>query len=379
MARELEVTSRDKRIVKIAVLPFEEIGKKDSPLGRQVQEELTLALVRNTKFTVLERSLVNKALNELAFQQTGAMDAASVRRLGAGVGAEAIVSGTVQKETDGSLRIIARLINTETFDILAVSASNDPQGRFAREQALPPARQEPTAPAPPPKFFDTYLDVFAGYTMPGTMDLNFGNEKNGVDSLYAGVPGTNTKYRLIEFRELAADGGVPFGLRLRGGSDILQISGEYLYMSYTAKSQSANVAFNGAAPQSMPISQDPLFTVRAHSMNLLLTVGYKLAFFEPYAGGAVGIGLYQLKSSSVYSYSFTSGVATFQPGLNALELGFSAAYLFGFRLHFTNTLGIFAEGRYTTALVNYSREINYETDQVAFRGYSFIAGVAVKM
>lgn len=372
LARELESTSRDKKVVKIAVLPFEEIGTKDPVLGREVQEELTFALVKYTRFNVLERSLVNRALGELAFQQTGAMDAASVKKIGAGVGAEAVVSGTVQKGAGGELRVMARLIRTETFDILAVASSHDSPRSTAEQHSVAP-QSSPAAP------IELYIEAFAGYALPGTMSLNFGNDTTGVDSLYAGVPGTNTKYKLIEYRDLSAAAGTPFGLRLRSATRYVQVGGEYLYRSYAAKAQTAQVAFNGGAAQAISLAQDPFFSVNAHDLNLVLTFSYRLAFIEPYAGGVAGLGFYKLSSPAVYSYSYTSGVATFQPGLSSLELGFSASGLAGLRLHFSDSIGMFFEGRYTTSLVNHTREIKNETDQVQFAGWSVFGGLAVKL
>lgn len=57
---------------------------------------------------------------------------------------------------------------------------------------------------------------------------------------------------------------------------------------------------------------------------------------------------------------------------------FSATGLVGARLHFTDTFGVFVEGRYTTALVNYSRDIKNETDEAAFKGYGILSGIALK-
>jgi hypothetical protein len=57
---------------------------------------------------------------------------------------------------------------------------------------------------------------------------------------------------------------------------------------------------------------------------------------------------------------------------------FSATGLVGARLHFTDAFGVFVEGRYTTALVKYSRDIKNETDEAAFKGYGILSGIALK-
>jgi len=377
MARELEQSSRDKAVVKIAVLPFEEIGVKDSPLGRSVEEELTFALVKYTKFNVLERSLVNRALSELAFQRTGAIDAASVRKIGMGVGAEAVVSGTVQKNAEGELRVIARLIKTETFDILAVASSDYAAGRFVDQPGSSPVPVQTAAKTPPPKE-PGYFELFSGYLLPAAVNLKFGNETNGVNSQYAGVPGTAATYSLIEYRDLSAQGGYPFGLRVRPATPYVQLVAEFLYRSYAVSKQTAQVAFNGGTAQSVALAQDPFYQIYTYEVNAILTFSYKLAFFEPYAGGGIGAGFYRLKSASIYSNQYKSGVATFQPGLDTLTLGVSATGLVGARLHLTDTFGVFVEGRYTTALASYSRDIENETDLAAFKGYGILSGIALK-
>ena len=104
---------------KIAVLSFEYMDGRQSPGGRAVTEKLTNRLVEEGEVTVIERAMVEKLINELEFQNSAAIDADTAKRLGKGLGVEAIVTGTLEDQADGDVEISARLIKTESFEIIA--------------------------------------------------------------------------------------------------------------------------------------------------------------------------------------------------------------------------------------------------------------------
>jgi sugar transport system substrate-binding protein len=104
----------------IAIIEFSEFDGKVTALGKYIAEELTNRLFMTKKFQVVERELLNKVLQEHKLNLTGLVDASSIKELGKILGVSAIVSGTVSDLGD-SVKINARLIDTETANILAVA------------------------------------------------------------------------------------------------------------------------------------------------------------------------------------------------------------------------------------------------------------------
>jgi hypothetical protein len=143
----------------IVVLPLVDAGGNETNVGRQVAEELTTTLV-NRGVAVVERSILEKVLSELAIQQSSLIDPKTAQRVGKQIGAYAVLTGTVlPKEQTRSaelqhtahvtgqwrpgqidldkreaLRVVgpkpagaevqARLIKVETGEILAAASQN---------------------------------------------------------------------------------------------------------------------------------------------------------------------------------------------------------------------------------------------------------------
>ena len=104
---------------KIAVLPFEYLDGRASLGSRLIAEKLTNAFVEVGKLTVIERSMIDKVMKELKFESSGAIDAATAKELGKGLGVDAIVTGILDDSQDGKQTTFsARLIKTDTFEIL---------------------------------------------------------------------------------------------------------------------------------------------------------------------------------------------------------------------------------------------------------------------
>lgn len=106
---------------KIAVLAFDYVDGRSSPGGRDVAEELTSRFVQLGRFTVVERGLVEKVVKELEFQNSATVDPDTAKKLGKGLGVEAIVTGTLEDLPSGMVEVNARVIKTETYEIVAAS------------------------------------------------------------------------------------------------------------------------------------------------------------------------------------------------------------------------------------------------------------------
>lgn len=105
----------------IAVVEFSDLSGNVSNLGRLLSEELITRLFATGNYKVIERLLLNKAIAEHKLQLQGLVDPKSAKELGKILGVDAIVSGTIA-DVGNSMRVNARLISTETGEILSVAA-----------------------------------------------------------------------------------------------------------------------------------------------------------------------------------------------------------------------------------------------------------------
>ena len=104
---------------KIAVLDFQLQGRFDnSDMGAIVAEWFITAMVREGRFDVVERRLLEKVLKEQQLAMTGALDVNSASQIGKLLGVKTIISGSVMTLQD-ILEINARIIDVESGSIIA--------------------------------------------------------------------------------------------------------------------------------------------------------------------------------------------------------------------------------------------------------------------
>ncbi len=116
--------ARDKP--RIAVLPFSDTNanSKREGYGEAISGMLMTELINGKIFQVIERNEIQRMMEEMTLQLSGAVDSKTAKRIGEILGVEILVFGTVAKfgnlvETD------IRLIATETGEaLLAESASS---------------------------------------------------------------------------------------------------------------------------------------------------------------------------------------------------------------------------------------------------------------
>ncbi len=106
---------------KIAIMAFPDLNGNVSNLGKFIPEELTTRLFMTRRFEVVERSLLNKLLEEQKLGMSGLVDAGSAAEIGKMLGVDAIVTGTIT-DMGNMIRINARIIATETAGVFAVSS-----------------------------------------------------------------------------------------------------------------------------------------------------------------------------------------------------------------------------------------------------------------
>ena len=101
----------------LSVLPFEQNGVV-SESSVSFQDRLIDSLVNQNRFRVVERAKLDVILQEQKLSSTELIDKNTALRLGKLVAAQSIVTGSII-ETGTGTEIVARLVDTETSEILA--------------------------------------------------------------------------------------------------------------------------------------------------------------------------------------------------------------------------------------------------------------------
>ena len=144
LADKLADGLKDRPGVKLAVLEFPYTSAKASEGPVVVQERLLTALTERKGITLIERGQLKKVLGELNLEASGAMDESAVKKVGQLLGADAVVTGTLNDVKENRTEINARVVETETGKILA-GASAEVEKNWKDAAAV--------AVQPPPKDF----------------------------------------------------------------------------------------------------------------------------------------------------------------------------------------------------------------------------------
>lgn len=156
---------------KIAILPFPYHDGAMSSGSTIVSERLTTYLVGKYEVEVIERSLLNKVLEEMKLGETGVVDQETTKEIGNILGVEAVVTGTLIDLPKNKTEVNARLIQTETGKILSAynkkikrTWKDEPVKKTAKKRKVrrkkPAKVPAPAAkPEPPQRFEEKPMDV----------------------------------------------------------------------------------------------------------------------------------------------------------------------------------------------------------------------------
>jgi TolB-like protein len=108
---------------KIAVLDFQMQGEHfdNDDMGSIVAEWFITAMVKEGRFDVIERRLLQKILSEQQLAMSGVIDETSATQIGKLLGVKVIISGSVMKVRD-MLEVNARIIDVENASIIAAES-----------------------------------------------------------------------------------------------------------------------------------------------------------------------------------------------------------------------------------------------------------------
>jgi TolB-like protein len=101
----------------VAVLEFDAIGAS-KPQASAVTDRLQDALLKQGRFTLVDRSQIDKILGEQAFQQAGCSSQDCAVQAGKVLGVRHIVTGRVTRIDDGTWQLAGTLIDVESAETL---------------------------------------------------------------------------------------------------------------------------------------------------------------------------------------------------------------------------------------------------------------------
>ncbi|HAH08294.1 MAG TPA: hypothetical protein DCM05_17510 [Elusimicrobia bacterium] len=126
-ARDISRVANRTNKRRLAVLPFVPVSGGDSQGCLALAERLTARLAEQDGIEIVERTLLEKVLEEQGLGTKGLVDARQAHEVGRILGVDSIVTGTFMSLSDGQLEVNARLIDAASARILGVSTLQVPQ------------------------------------------------------------------------------------------------------------------------------------------------------------------------------------------------------------------------------------------------------------
>jgi len=394
MAKEFSESASLLPQPKIAIMPFVYLDKRISDGGPIVSERLTTRIVKLKKFQVIERQLLEKVLTEQNLGTTGIIDVESTKKIGKILGVSAIITGTLLDVENQMVEINARLINTETAEVIATSSveikkiwsdvpTTQPQQPTTTSPASQPTYTQPTYNQPAARHVkgDSFFDIFMGGGS-GKMDLSFKNTSTPIYEyeLSFDINGngifndTSPNYSEVSFTDLeTANAGFLWGFRIGGFSAGKLLGGELEISHYAQQitAQKTTVTLDGYSTNSFSFYVDDYLKVNTYLMAGDLLLRFSSRMIQPYIG--LGIGLTLNNTTSPYIYQFYD--TTFRKPLDQLNVGFLFRIPVGLRVKLGESTSAFLEYRSTGNTFTSTRNIKGETDTVTLTTGQTIFGM----
>jgi len=111
---------------KVAI--FDPAGSVDKNIKEIVREEISSIIVNAGGYTVLERSLINKVLEESKFQQSGLVEDSQVSEMGKRMGANIVFVSSVTRMSSSSYYVSCKVIDVQTARIEMQRTAQTQQG-----------------------------------------------------------------------------------------------------------------------------------------------------------------------------------------------------------------------------------------------------------
>ena len=119
IAKAMTVAAAARQVKRVAVMPFTAPRGAGSFSGAIVSERLVIQILARGELDLVERRFLDKILEEQRLGVFGIMDQDTVKTLGKVLGVDAILTGTIVELKGDRVEVNARLIHTETAQVLA--------------------------------------------------------------------------------------------------------------------------------------------------------------------------------------------------------------------------------------------------------------------
>jgi len=386
LARELSEGASKLTNRKIAILPFAYVDNRESSGGIIVAERLTTRIIKLKKLTVVERSLLDKVMEELKLQISGVIDPDSAKELGKVLGVEAIITGSLLPARTGKVEVNARLIKTETAEAVVASSVLVDQDWKDRPGAAAPYEQRPTYVERPPaarvrevsapsRKGYSFVDIFTGYST-AKMDLRFErSSRMYANWVYVNIGGDSDYiFTSISWSDLETNEAIPFGLRIGGFEGIIGGDLEISYVSHNIISQETRFKLDDVDFGNFTFNTDDYLTVKSLLIAGDLLMRLPIGIVDPYFGIGAGFTFNSIESPYLKGYTEST---TFSSPTKDTEIGFGVRIPLGLRIRMGSNASLFVEVRWYTNVVSFDRDITDESDSVSIESSQLLAGFSI--
>jgi hypothetical protein len=122
LAAKLAKSYGDGKRGRVAIVPLRELGGGENLLGAYIAETLTNSFFDVGYRDIVERQMLDRALQELKLSLTGMIDADSAKKIGKFLHADLVVGGTMTDLT-GEVSVNCRIFAVETGQVVAVATT----------------------------------------------------------------------------------------------------------------------------------------------------------------------------------------------------------------------------------------------------------------
>jgi FlgO protein len=122
LAAKLAKSYGDGKHGKVAIVPLRELGGSENLLGTYIAETLTNSFFDVGYRDIVERQMLDRALQELKLSLTGMIDAESAKKIGKFLHADLVVGGTMT-DLGGEVSVNCRMFAVETSQVVAVATT----------------------------------------------------------------------------------------------------------------------------------------------------------------------------------------------------------------------------------------------------------------
>ena len=124
LTAQLSADLRARQVQRLAVPPFENTtGSNPESLGAYLTEKITNLFYANRVGTVVERTYLNKVIDEIERGYSGPFDPLSLKEIGHLLNADTLIMGSYTRLANGTTEVMARAVSVETGEIVGASSA----------------------------------------------------------------------------------------------------------------------------------------------------------------------------------------------------------------------------------------------------------------